>query len=144
MIRARLAAREQCSHNGQASSNVFIHISFTASDYDPHVVGPRGINVVLRLMKWAFVALSVFAIVTASDEQQAAMKAGAYAFGGALLTACSRGGSPCTTAIGVVKSTVADAWQASRDQSREEATSGNARYQLRPDETRGELTYSRQ
>ena len=97
-----------------------------------------------RLIKWAFVALSVFAIVTASDEQQAAMKAGAHAFGGALLTACSREGSPCTTAIGVLKATVVDAWQASRDQSREQATPGNARYQLPPDKTRGELTYSRQ
>ena len=98
----------------------------------------------LRLIKWAFVALSVFAIVTASDQQQAAMKAGAQAFGGALLTACSREGSPCTTAIGVAKSTVVEAWQASRDQPREEATSSDARYQLRPDKTRGELTYSRQ
>ena len=97
-----------------------------------------------RLIKWAFVALSVFAIVTASDEQQAAMMAGARAFGGALLTACSRQGGACTTAIGVMKSTIVDAWQASRDEPREQAMPGNARYQLSPEEPRDELTYSRQ
>jgi hypothetical protein len=123
--------------------DVFIHISFIVNAYDPDAVTPHRVKVVFRLIKWAFVALSIFAIVTASDEQQGTMMAGARAFGGALLTACSREGSPCTTVIGVVKAQVVDAWQTSRDQPREQGTSGNARYQLSPKPPRDELTYSR-
>ena len=138
----RVLRRRDCE--ASTIPNAIIHLSFTGKAYDPNAAGTHGINVVLRLIKWAFVALSVFAIVTASDQQQAAIKAGAQAFGGALLTACTREGSPCTTAIGVVNAKVVDAWQASRDQPREQVLPGDARYQLRPDETREELTHSRQ
>ena len=124
--------------------DALIHLSFIGNAYDLDAVGPHGVNVVFRLIKWAFVALSVFAIVTASDEQKAAMTTGVQAFGGALFTACTRPGSPCTTAIVVVKTEVGKAWQASRDQPGQQATPDNARYRLRPEDGPDALPYPKQ
>jgi hypothetical protein len=56
-------------------------------------------DLVASLIKWVFAALAVFAVYTAEPEQKEAMWNGAKAFGAAMVTACTREASPCTTAI---------------------------------------------
>jgi hypothetical protein len=50
---------------------------------------------VLNLIKLAFFALSVLAIVTADDNQKDAMWQGAQAYGAALVASCTRQDGPC-------------------------------------------------
>lgn len=47
------------------------------------------------LIKLAVVALSIYAAITASPQDQMAMAQGGRAFGRAIFEACTRSGSPC-------------------------------------------------
>lgn len=53
-----------------------------------------------RLVKLAVLGFLVYAVATASDEQQSAMIAGGLAIRDAIAEACTRDGSLCTEAIG--------------------------------------------
>ncbi len=58
------------------------------------------------LIKLCVIAGAVGAVVTAPPADQRAMYDGVRAFGYAVLTACTRPGSPCTMALGVLHSGV--------------------------------------
>ena len=54
------------------------------------------------IVKLCVIAGAVAAVVTAPPAEQRAMADGVRAFGYAVLTACTRPGSPCTMAINVL------------------------------------------
>lgn len=55
--------------------------------------------VVFKFIKLALAALALFAIYSATPEERTTMYEGAKAFGGAVVTVCTRPESPCTAGI---------------------------------------------
>jgi hypothetical protein len=77
---------------------------------------------VFQLIKLAVFALSIFAVVTANDDQKDAMWKGAQAFGGALVTACTRQDGPCLSLAKMAAANIAVAWVSPDDERPEAAT----------------------
>ena len=65
----------------------------------------------LNLIKLAFFALSVLAIVTADDNQKDAMWQGAQAYGAALVASCTRQDGPCLSLAKAVTAKFVEVWK---------------------------------